>query len=197
MLVLRVESWAKASNAKKAQEMQANQFNKLRNSLDKFKIKREDVQTESFNVNPEYFYDQKNQVNRIVGYRVSHNISIIYRSVNTAGDFLDQIVTSASDISGINVNGVSWDSDQKSQTEISLLGEAVKAAKDRASELAKAAGVTIKATHKIQNNTSSVQAPQPMFEKAAAMVMSDRSAPTELSSGQIKVRVEIQMEFEI
>lgn len=196
MVVLRIESWAKGSNAKKAQELQANQYSKLKSSLEKFKIKKEDVQTDSYNVYPEYFYDQKNQTNKIVGYRVSHSFSIIYRSVGTAGDFLDQIVKSAGDISGINVNGVSWDSDLKAQAEMDLLKEAVKAAKERASELAKAAGVTIKATHKIQNNTVVVQGPQPVMEKAALM-MSDRSAPTELSSGQIKVRAEVQMEFEI
>lgn len=196
MLVLRIESWAKASNAKKAQELQAVQYNKLKNSLEKYKIKKEDVQTDSYNVNPEYVFDQKNQTNKIVGYRVSHSFSIIYRSVGTAGDFLDQIVTSASDISGISINGLSWDSDMKAQVESELLKEAVKAAKDRASELAKAAGVTIKATHKIQNISVTFQNPQPMMEKAA-MIMSDRSVPTELSSGQIKVRAEVQMEFEI
>jgi len=196
MLILRIESWAKAANAKKAQSLQANQFSKLKDSLEKFKIKKEDIQTDSFNVYPEYFYDQKNQTNKIVGYKVSHSFSITYRSVGTAGDFLDQIVTSASDISGVNINGVSWDSDQKAQAEKEILKEAVKAAKDRASELAKAAGVTIKATHKIQNNSVAVQAPQPMMEKAA-MMMADRSAPTELSSGQIKVLAEVQMEFEI
>lgn len=197
MLVLRVESWAKAPNAKKAQELQASQYSKLKNSLEKFKIKKEDVQTDSYNVYPEYFYDQKNQTNRIVGYRVSHTFSVIYRNVGTAGDFLDQIVKSAGDISGVNINGVAWDSDQKAEAELALLKEAVKAAKDRANELAKAAGVTIKATHKIQNNAVIVQGPQPFMEKAATMMMSDRTAPTELSGGQIKVRAEVQMEFEI
>ena len=197
MLIVRIESWARAANAKKAQEIQANQFNKLKTTLEKLKIKKEDIQTDSYNVNPDYVYDQKTQANKITGYKVSHNFSVIYRSVSTAGDFLDQIVTSASDSSGVNVNAVNWDSDQKAQTEISLLSDAVKAARDRATELAKAAGVTIKATHKIQNSTFSVPVGPPVFEKAAGLMMSDRSAPTELSTGQIKVRVEVQMEFSI
>jgi uncharacterized protein YggE len=197
MVVLHMESWAKASSAKKAQEIQANQFAKLKTGFEKFKIRKEDIQTESYDVSPEYFYDQKNQTNRITGYRVNHTFSVTHRNVATAGDFLDAVVTSNSDSSGVNVSGVNWDSDQKSQAEISALSDAVKSARERATELAKAAGVTIKATHRIQNYTSSTPVARPMFREASVRMKAAGGAPTELSGGQIKVRVEVQMEFEI
>lgn len=197
MLMVRIESWAKASSAQKAQEQQASQFAKVKAAVEKFKVKKEDIQTEGFNVYPEYFYDQKNQVNRITGYRVSHTFMIIYRKVEDAGNFLDDLVTSKSDSSGISVNSISWDSDKKAQAEISTLADAVKNARQKANELAAAAGVSIKAVHKIQHSSYSPPVAQPVFEKMSMMADSARGASTEVSSGQIKVRVEVQMEFEI
>ena len=198
LLMVRLESWAKASSAQKAQEIQAEQYSKLKSSLEKFKIAKEDIKTESFNVNPEYVYDQKTQSNHVTSYRVNHEILVVFRKVDAAGDFLDHLVVSKTDTSGVGVGSIGWDSDKKSDVELSLLGDAVKSARTRAEELAKAAGVTIKATHHIQNSTYSAPPMQPMVERSAGLLMKSGLAPaTELSSGQIKIRVEVQMDFEI
>ena len=199
MLVVRFESWAKADSAQKAQEQQAKQMQNFRLQLEKNKIKKEDIQTESFQVNPEYTYDQKTYKNSITGYKVNHVVKVIYRKVDEAGSFLDSIVTSKKDTSGINVTSVEWDSDKKSEVEMAALADAVKNARTRANELAQAAGVKIKSVHKIQHYTRQAPEPQPVFHKAAMMAESDMAvAPaTSLSSGSIKVRVEVSMEFEI
>ena len=200
MLVTRFESWAKADSAKKAQQLQAQQMLGFKQQLEKNKIKKEDIQTESFQVTPEYVYDQKSQQSRITGYRVSHSIKVIYRKVDEAGTFLDSLVTSQKDTSGINVSSVEWDSDQKAEAEMSALADAVKNARIRANELAQAAGVKIKAVHKIQHQSALAPQPQPIYAKAMMMRSEsmDAAGPsTSLSSGEIKVRVEVAMEFEI
>lgn len=198
MLVVRFESWAKAASAQKAQEQQAVQYAQFKKQLDKYKIKKDDIQTESFNVSPEYVYDQKTNVNKITGYRVSHNIVVINRNVDEGGQFLDGIVTSRGEYAGLSVSSVGWDSDKKAQVELSALADAVKNARARANELSSAAGTTIKGVHKIQHSTYTPPTPQPYMEKAMMSMRADSaSPPTELSSGQIKVRVEVQMEFEI
>lgn len=197
MVILRVESWAKASSAKKSQEQQALQFTNFKKSLEKFKIKKEDIQTESYNVNPEYVYDQKTRNNRIEGYRVSHSIVVTYRKVEDAGQFLDEVVTSKGETSGINVNGVSWDSDKKAEVELSALADAVRNARKRADELAEAAKVKIKGVHKIQHVSYTAPAPRAYMAKAAMMEMASDTAPTEISGGQIKISVQVNLEYEI
>lgn len=198
MVIVRIESWAKANTAKKAQDQQASQYTQFKNSLDRYKIKKEDVKTEGYSVNPEYTYDQKTQTNRITGYRVSHNVSVIYRKTDDVGQFLDAVVVSKNETSGIGIQSVAWDYDKKAEVESSALGDAVKDARSKAEELAKAAGVKIKAVHKIQHTSYAPPVPQPMYEKAMMMrAASDSAVSTELSSGQIKVRVDVQMEFEI
>lgn len=198
MIVIHLESWSKASSAAAAQEQQAAQFTKVKATLERFKIKKEDIQTEGFSVYPEYVYDQKAQTNRISGYRVSHTVSVTCRKTEDGGVLLDSLVTSKSDTSGINIQSVSWDYDKKSVVETAALGEAVKIARAKAEDLAKAADVIIKAVHKIQHTSYAPPVAQPMYERAAMKSMDAAGgAPTELSGGQIKVRVEVQMEFEI
>lgn len=197
MVILRVESWAKAGSAKKAQEQQALQFTNFKKSLEKFKIKKEDIQTESYYVNPEYVYDQKTRNNRIDGYRVSHSLTVTYRNVENAGQFLDDVVTSKGETSGVNVNGVSWDSDKKAEVELSALGDAVRNARKRADELADAAKIKIKGVHKIQHISHSAPAPRPYMAKAAMMEMAADAAPTEVAGGQIKITVQVNLQYEI
>ena len=197
MILVRLESWAKSPVAAKAQEQQASQFVKIKNGLEKFKIKREDIQTEAYSVNPEYVYDQKLQQSKINGYRVSHVVLVICRKIDDAGSFLDTMVTSRGETSGINVQNISWDSSKKSEMEIATLADAVKNARAKAAQLASAAGVEIVAVHRIQHSSATPPNPQPMMFEAASMKMGGAAPQTELSAGQIKIRVDVQMEFEI
>ncbi len=196
MTVLQIESWGKATSAKTAQETQASQYAKIKNVIEKFKIKKDDFRTENFTVAPEYIYDQKTQSNKITGYRVSHQIGIIYRKTDDVGSLVDALTAvSKNDAGGVNVQNISWDFDKKSVLENTALADAVKSARAKAEELAKAAGVKIKAVHRIQFQTGSAEPVRPMMMKVRAMDVSD--APTELSAGQVKVTVDVQMEFEI
>lgn len=198
MVMVQIESWAKAPTAKLAQEQQSIQFSNIKTAFEKYKIKKEDIQTRGFSVYPEHTYDQKTQQSKISGYKVSHSILVIYRKTDDAGSFLDSLVTSKNEVSGVNIQSVLWDYDNKAAIETTVIEEAVKNARLKAEGLAKAAGVTIQAVHKIQHTSYDSPVAQPMFEKAALRMSSDSVAPpTELSTGQVKVKVEVQMEFEI
>lgn len=211
MLVLQIESWGKASSAKSAQDLQATQYGNLKTVVEKFKIKKEDFATTNYSLNPEYFYDQKTQNNKVIGYRVSHQLSIIFRTVAESGKLIDALTAYTSNIgnqnsnsgtitnsAGVNVQNISWDYDKKDDVEKSAIATAVKLAREKAESLAKAAGVKIKAVHHIQHVTGYAQsqnfAPQ---EMRASKSMSADLASTELSSGAVKVRVEVQIDFEI
>jgi uncharacterized protein len=197
MTILQIEAWGKATTAKNAQDIQANLFQKIKTVTEKFKVKKEDLKTENFSVAPDYVYDQKAQVNRIVGYRVSHQVSVIYRKTDDAGALVDALTAvSKADGGGITIQSISWDYDKRSVIEASAVGDAVRSARAKAEDLAKAASTKIKAVHRIQYSSGSVSSPvRPMNEMSLKSM--DSAASTELSSGQVKVRVEVQMEFEI
>jgi uncharacterized protein YggE len=197
LVSMTVEVWSKAQTAKVAQQTAANQFKQVKKVFDDFKIKKEDIQTDNYSLNPEYVYDQKTQTNKMVGFRVVQSLIVTLRKVDEAGPFLDALVTDKQvKDAGVNVNSINWDSDKRQQTEVSALGDAVRATKVKAEEIAKAAGVKIKGVSRISHGTSAAQPPMPMVRNFAMKAMGD-AAPTELSAGQIKVRVEVTAEYEI
>ncbi len=198
MAVIRIESWAKALTAKAAQEQQAQQYANLKSTFEKFKINNDDIQTENFSVSPDTVYDQKTQVSKLVGYRAHHSVLVTYRKVNDVGALLDSLVTSKADAHGVSVQNISWDYDKKHEIETATLDEAVKEARSKAEDLAEAAGVSIKAVHKIQHTSYAPPVASPMYEKSALRSSFGEGAPaTELSVGKIKMHVEVQMEFVI
>ncbi|WP_413577819.1 SIMPL domain-containing protein [Bdellovibrio sp. HCB290] len=197
MVSMTVEIWSKAQTAKQAQTLAANQFKDVKKVFEEFKIKKEDIQTDNYSLNPEYVYDQKAQANKMVGFRVVQSLMVTLHKVDDAGRFLDALVTEKqTKESGVNVNSINWDSDKRQQAETAALADAVRAAKVKAEEIAKAAGVKIKGVSRISHGTHTGQPPIPVMRNFAMKAMAD-SAPTELSAGQIKVRVEVTAEYEI
>lgn len=194
---LSIEVWSKSPTAKQAQQLAANQFKQAKKSFDEFKVKKEDIQTSNYSLNPEYEYDQKTRQNKMTGFRVSQTMNVTLRKVEDAGNFLDSLVSEKKTAdSGINVNSIAWDSDKRAQVETSALGDAVRSAKGKAEEIAKAAGVKIKNVAKISHTTGNVN-PQPLFRNYAMKAEAMDAASTEVAAGQIKVRVEVTAEYEI
>ncbi len=197
IVIVSFEVWAKAPTAKAAQQASASEFQRAKKIFDSFKVEKKDIQTESYSVSPEYTYDQKVQQNKMTGFRVGQSMTITLRKTDDIGGFLDGIVTPAKVIDrGVSVSSITWDSDKRDQVEIAGLADAVQDARKRADEIAKAAGVKIKNVENISHNVH-VSAPSPrMYSKVMSSTQSDGPA-TELSAGQIKVRVEVQAEYEI
>ena len=199
MVILQIESWGKATGAKAAQEIQSTQYAKLKNVIEKFKIKKEDFKTENYSMNPDYLWDQKTQKNKTTGYRVSHQITITLRKIEQAGPLIDDVTAAGKNdlTGGVTIQATSWDSDKKSVVETSVINDAVRNARSKAEELAKAAGVKIKAVHRISHSTNSFAPPMAEMDASVQSLSQEKGRPTELSSGKIKVQIDVQMEFEI
>lgn len=195
LLSLNVEVWSKAASAKAAQGLAGHEAKRVRTVIEQFKIKKEDIQTLSYSLNPEYVYDAKSQQNKIVGYRAVQILRVVQRKVEEGGAFLDALSTDSKSASaGVNINSISWETDKEEALKIAGLGEAVRAARSKADELAKAAGVRIKGVYRITHGSAAEVNPMP---RGFAKAMMAESAPSELSSGQVQVRVEVQVDFEI
>lgn len=199
MVTLNVEVWSKANSAKQAQSLNASEFQKVKKNFDTFKVKKEDIQTDTYSLNPEYVYDQKTQQNKMVGFRALQILKVTLKKTEDLGAFLDSVVTSASkNDSGVNVNSISWDTDKRQQVELSALGEAVKNGRMKADELAKAANVKIKGVAMLSHGASASAPVVPMARgMMKAMAYDGGGANTEVMSGQVKVRVDVTAQYEI
>jgi len=199
MVILNIESFGKAAQAKQAQELQAKEYNRVKSVMEKYKIKKEDFSTENYTLNPEYTYDQKTQNNKVTGYRAQHQIKLTVRKSELAGEIIDALTSTAKvETSGVTVQSISWDSDQRNQAESQAMIDAVKVAQQKAETLAKAAGVKIKGIRLISHFSGSDAVVRPMTELRSMKAMAaDYSGNTNVSGGQIKVKTDIQMQFDI
>lgn len=197
MVIVQVESWGKATTAEEAQNFQAEQFKKLKSALEKFKIGKDELKSLNYNIYPDYFYDQKNQTNKIVAYRVSHQLSIALKKIDQAGNLFD-VITNASTKSGsgATVQSINWDNSNRSDFEKQGLESAVQRARTKADILAAASNVKIRRVYRISYNSGGDFTPAPQMEMAQMKAMT-RTASTELAPGQIKLSTTVLIDFEI
>lgn len=199
LISLNVEVWSKAPTAKAAQGLASQEYKRVKQAFDLYKIQSKDIQTLQFSLNPEYVYEPKSQQNKIVGYRSIQIVKVTLRKVDEGGALIDSLsIGGKSTNAGVNVNSIAWDTSKQESLTAEALTDAVKSARQKAEEIAKAAGVKIKSVYRITHGGAGGVEPfvQARGGFAKAMSMAE-SAPTELSSGQVKVRVEVQAEFEI
>ncbi|MGZ3745599.1 MAG: SIMPL domain-containing protein [Pseudobdellovibrionaceae bacterium] len=199
MVYFNVEVWSKAVSAKQAQSLNASEFQKVKKLLENFKIKKEDVQTENYSLNPEYVYDQKTQQNKMVGFHALQILRVSLKKTEDLGPFLDSVLTSSpKNDSGVNVNSIQWDTDKRQQLELAALGEAVKNGRLKADELAKAANVKIKAVSVLSHGVAPSLQPMPVRGMMKSMAFEPAGgASTEVLAGQVKIRVDVTAQYEI
>jgi uncharacterized protein YggE len=198
MVSLNAEVWSKAASAKQAQGLNATEYQKIKKTLDSFKVKKEDIQTESYSLNPEYVYDQKTQQNKMVGFRALQVLRVTLRKTDDLGAFLDATVSSTgkSD-AGVNVNSIQWDTDKRSQLELSALGDAVRSGRQKADELAKAASVKIKGVSSLSHGVASNNPVPTRGGMMKAMAFEAAGPATDVQPGQVKFRVDVTAQYEI
>lgn len=198
IVIINLEIFGKSATAKMAQDLQAKEYNRIKSIVEKYKIKKDDFPTQNFSINPEYTYDQKTQVSKLSGYRVSHQVQITFKKVDDAGQLIDALTSTMKvDTAGVQIQSISWDSDKKSPAESEAMIDAVQAAKDKAEKLAKAAGVKIKNVYLISQTTGSESGATVFGGNMKAMAMESVHSATAVQGGQIKVKSEVLMQFEI
>jgi hypothetical protein len=203
---INLQIWAKSSTAAQAQEMANKHVKRIKELTEKFKVKKDDVQTDYYSVTPEYAYEQKTGISRIQGYSATHSLTVTFKNLDEAGKFIDQAATGSAkndkENSGVNVNNIGWDSDKKGEAEESCINLAVKQARARADDLAKAAGIKIKGVYSISNqqiyaNYEAAPVASARMKSKVSMLaesMSDSASP-ELSPGKIKIRADVAIEY--
>ncbi len=199
MLVISLEIFGKSEQAKMAQELQANEYDRIKMAVETFKIKKEDFVTENMTLNPEYRYDEKTQSQKTVGFKVSHQMRIIIREIKKSGEFIDAISSASKiDHAGVNISSIAWDNDKRKEVSESLITEAVADARKKADLLAKAADVKIYGVHSINYAEPSFGGGREMTGGyRAKMMAADMTSPTELGSGAIKIRTDVNIQYKV
>jgi uncharacterized protein len=147
-----------------------------------------DVQAPDSVIHPEYDYS-KGQ--RLIGYRVARHVTVRVRELARLGEVLDGVVAAGAN----EVQGTHMTASDPSAAEHEALAKAVTAARAKADAIARAAGATLGALARLEEEPDHAGPPIPRMRMALAEAAG--SPPTEIAAGDLTVTRSIRAWFAI
>lgn len=189
MAVIDVGITANRPTVKAAQDHANTVINGVSDAVKKLGVDQKDIKTTNYSIYPQYDYTA-GSIGRITGYQVSVSLNLKVRNIDLANQVVD-----ASTGGGANtVGGITLTVNEDRQKQ--LLQEArelaVKEAKDKATSLARAAGLTLGRIINVQES-GRTPGPIPMLERAVAL---GGGGDTKIEAGSTDIVSTITLTFE-
>jgi uncharacterized protein YggE len=167
-----------------AQEENARITQQVINSIKRMGVLPENIQTQSYNIRPNYDYIDGKQVFK--GYEVSNYVEILIRNINYAGEIIDAAVRSGAN----SVNGINFIVQDESKYYYDALSLAVEDAQNKASVITKKLRAKLNIIP-IQINERETGRIAPL----GAMAFKSGSTATPIEAGVNKVTAEVEALF--
>ncbi len=178
-----------ATTASEALSANNQAVEKLFQVLKDHNVASKDIQTSQFNIQPEYKRGPRGeQLNEIIGYRVTNQVRVRLRNLPDLGRVLDALVKAGSN----QISGISFRLDDATGVLNQARSRAVADARSRAELYAHAAGVRLGRVVAISEQAI---VPQPEFQRRAAFAPDVGAVP--IASGEQEVTSTVYMVFEI
>ena len=155
-------------------------------------IAEKDIQTERFNIQPQYDYTENGRVLR--GYRVNNTLRAKVRALENLSDVIDDAAGAGGDI--IVVNSVQFMIENPTPLQTQARSLAVKNAASKAQTLAEAGGVTLGKPITI-TETSHAAGPRIAYAEEADFADDSARSATPIEAGELTVTVNITIVYAI
>lgn len=155
-------------------------------------IAKDDIQTQQFNISPEYDYNNGRQ--RLTGFRVTNVVQAKLRDINKTSKVVDDAVTAGGD--NAQVQGISFTIDKPDDLKRQARENAVADAKAKAQTLASATGVSVGDPISISETNTQ---PGPVYYNGAqADITKAVPAPsTPIEPGTLDVVIDVSVTWSI
>ncbi|MCX6005504.1 MAG: SIMPL domain-containing protein [Chloroflexi bacterium] len=192
LLSLGVESQQRtvADAQKEAIEAMDRVMNVLKNSG----IADKDLQTKQFDIQQVTRWDDKQNTQIILGYKVTNTVQAKIRNVDKAGTIIDNAAESGGDL--IRISGISFTVDDPTPFYKIAREKAVQYAIEKAKQISQVSGVKLGKVLYISEGSVSTSPIRENYLKYSAADMMP-AAPTPISSGELEFQVSVDMVYEI
>jgi uncharacterized protein len=161
---------------------------------DELHIPREQVQSSSANVQPEYDWNNDTHERRLIDYYVNRQLQVDLHDLEQLGPLMERAV-------GAGVNQVSPPQLGTSRAQAlrrEALGKAADDARQNAEALAKTLGVRVGKVRRIASSDVAMQPPPPQpLERGVAMMAKSSGGAESYETGQIKINADVTAEFDL
>jgi uncharacterized protein YggE len=155
-------------------------------------VAKDDIQTQQFNISPEYDYTNGRQ--RLTGFRVTNVVSVKLRDINKTSQVVDDAVNAGGD--NAQVQGLAFTIDKPEDLERQARENAVADAKKKAQTLAGATGVSV--GDPIAISETNVQGGPEYYKGIANDSAAAAAVPsTPIETGTLDVTVDVNVTWSI
>ena len=183
---------AQATTVVEATSQAAAAMQKVMDTLKGNGIAEKDIQTQYFSIQQVTRWDDKNQQEVVIGYRVSNTVIAKIRAMDKVGAIIDKVAEAGGDLT--RINGINFSVDKPEQYYNQARELAMNNAKAKAEQMAKLAGVNLgKATYISESSYVPVRN-YPVMSKDSAM---GESATTSITPGETDVTINVQVYYAI
>src|SRR5690606_35302336 len=169
----------------------ADAFTAVRDSLTGNGVEERDIQTQGFNIYPQYRYAE-NEAPQVVGFTVANIVGVKVRDLDTVSEVIDDAVEAGGDL--VRVNGIAFEVDEPEQYYDEARGSAVADARARAQALADAAGVSLGNVTSVSESSGGGFPPIPFAERSSQDGGLGGATPIEPGESEIVLMVTLVYE---
>lgn len=184
---------AQAATVTEAQNQAALAMDNVMNTLTKNGVAKKDIKTQYFNISKITRWDEKNQQEIVLGYRVTNTVTAKIRDIEKTGTIIDAVALVGGDLT--RVNNIYFSVEDPTTYHKEARDKAMADARNKAEQLASLAGVTLgKATYISENLYFP---PTPIYR--GPMIEAAPAAPptTPISPGETEITLSVQVTYAI
>lgn len=183
----------KASKAADAQSQNAEISKKVKDALHNAGVEDKDIETNYFNVYPEYSYEKDTNKPVFLDYRVTHSVKIKSKDLLNSGKLLDILVNNG--VNNIDYVQFGLSDAKQLQVKQDLIAEAAKNAREKADAMASGTGSRITGVFSV--NEQNFDYPVVRYAMADKAMGAESAPSTEISPKQIKVSTTVNVVYTI
>ena len=183
---------AQEASVATAQSQAAEAMDRVMTSLSSNGVAKKDIQTQYFNISRVTRWDDRNQQEVFIGYRVTNTVTAKIRNIEKTGVIIDAVVAAGGDMT--RVDGIYFSIDDPTPYQKEARDEAVADARKKAEQLASQAGVKL---GKVTYITESFYYPPTPMYGAVRMEAAPAMAPTPISPGETEITLNVQVAYAI
>lgn len=183
-----------ASTVKQAQTKINEVINQITSGLKTLGIDAKDIKTTNYSINPTYDWESRTQ--RITGYSASTQLNIKVTDIDKVNDVIDSVTSNGAN----QVNGISFDTEDRQTAEEEARQQAIDEANKKAQTAAKAAGFRLGKIIGYSENAFDSNIISPQSYTKATIDMENVSAGggnTNIQTGSEEVKVTVVLSYQI
>ena len=199
LTILRIGVESKARSVREANKNATKAMDSINTIVKSFEVKEDKIQTVSYNISPEYEWQQPrgggSSKRVLIGYVVSNTVVVQITKIDQVGELIDSVTDAGGDTT--RIDNIQFTVQDKTLYSNQLREQAIQNAISKAEQLATLSGVNLGLPFYITEISGTSPTVKSGVLEAAPRMAMGANVSTPISSGELELSMKIQVGFSI